>query len=78
MSLHFFSSINQSTSVYWRGDPNTKKAAPTSDNWPRNGALLKGTGPHNINGEDWMKDTGKGGGLLVVVVVFHPPSGFSF
>jgi len=40
--------------VFWRGDPKTRAAAPTSDNWPRNGAILKGTGPYRVGGEDWM------------------------
>lgn len=43
--------------VYWRGSPETGKSAPSNDNWPRNGALLKGTGPHFIKGENWMKVT---------------------
>jgi hypothetical protein len=43
--------------VFWRGDPKSRKSPPSNDNWPRNGALLKGTGPHSINGEDWFKVT---------------------
>ena len=30
---------------------------PTNDNWPRNGAILKGFGPIEVNGESWMKVT---------------------
>lgn len=45
------------TGMYWRGDPFTGNAAPSNDNWPRNGALLKGTGPHNAKGEDYFKVT---------------------
>jgi hypothetical protein len=46
-----------STGVYWRGDPNTGARAPTNDNWPRNGALLKGSGPFLVKGENWFKVT---------------------
>jgi hypothetical protein len=28
---------------------------PTNDNWPRNGALLKGTGPVVVNGQWYFK-----------------------
>ncbi len=41
--------------MFWRGNPETKASPPTSDNWPKNGALLRGTGPHNIGGEDYFK-----------------------
>lgn len=41
--------------MFWRGDPNTKQQPPSNDNWPRNGALLKGTGPHVVNGEKYFK-----------------------
>ncbi len=41
--------------MFWRGDPNTKQQPPSNDNWPRNGALLKGTGPHVVGGEKWFK-----------------------
>eukprot|EP01038_Epipyxis_sp_PR26KG_P010775 gene10775-14468_t len=41
--------------MFWRGDPTTKKSPPTNDNWPRNGALLKGSGPHVVAGENYFK-----------------------
>ena len=41
--------------MYWRGDPITGARNPTNDNWPRNGALLKGYGPIEARGEKWMK-----------------------
>jgi hypothetical protein len=41
--------------MFWRGDPATKASPPTSDNWPRNGALLQGTGPVVVNGEKYFK-----------------------
>ena len=40
--------------MYWRGDPSSSSRPPSNDNWPRNGAILKGTGPHHIKGENWM------------------------
>lgn len=43
--------------MFWRGDPFTNKSPPTNDNWPRNGALLKGTGPYHAQGERWFKVT---------------------
>jgi len=45
------------TGVFWRGDPTTGAPAPTGDNWPRNGSLLKGYGPYFVKGENWMKVT---------------------
>lgn len=42
------------TGMFWRGNPNTGARAPTDDNWPRNGALLKGT-RHEVNGEPWFE-----------------------
>ena len=33
------------TGMFWRGDPFSNASAPTNDNWPRNGALLRGFGP---------------------------------
>jgi len=41
--------------MYWRGDPVTKAPPPSNDNWPRNGALLQGTGPILVNGEEYFK-----------------------
>lgn len=41
--------------MYWRGDPFTGKGAPSNDNWPRNGALLRGTGPYEVRGEKYFK-----------------------
>jgi hypothetical protein len=41
--------------MYWRGDPFTGAAAPNNSNWPKNGAILKGTGPHSAKGEDHFK-----------------------
>ena len=41
--------------MFWRGDPNTGSAAPSNPAWPRNGAILKGLGPYEIKGEQWMK-----------------------
>lgn len=41
--------------MYWRGDPFTKARPPSNDNWPRNGALLRGYGPIDANGEAYMK-----------------------
>ena len=41
--------------MYWRGDPHTGKSAPTNDNWPRNGSVLKGEGPYLVRGENWLK-----------------------
>lgn len=44
------------TGMYWRGDPFTGASAPSNNNWPRNGALLRGTGPHNApSGEKYFK-----------------------
>jgi hypothetical protein len=45
------------TGVYWRGDPRTGAPAPSNANWPRNGAVLKGTGPYFVKGGNWMKVT---------------------
>jgi hypothetical protein len=41
--------------MFWRGDPFTGASAPTNDNWPRNGALLRGTGPYSARGEQYFK-----------------------
>ena len=41
--------------MFWRGDPNTKAQPPSNDNWPRNGALLEGTGPYVVDGEAYFK-----------------------
>ena len=41
--------------MFWRGDPTTKSQPPSSDNWPRNGALLEGTGPIVVDGESYFK-----------------------
>eukprot|EP01031_Cornospumella_fuschlensis_P032948 gene32948-39847_t len=44
------------TGMYWRGDPFTNKPPPSNDNWPRNGALLRGTGPYeDSKGEKYFK-----------------------
>lgn len=43
--------------MFWRGDPETKAAAPSNDNWPRNGALLQGSGPYVVDGEAYFKVT---------------------
>lgn len=43
--------------MFWRGDPNTKAQPPSNDNWPRNGALLEGTGPYVVGGEAYFKVT---------------------
>ena len=43
------------TGMFWRGDPATKASPPSNDNWPRNGALLQGTGPIVVNGESYFK-----------------------
>mmetsp|Transcript_8097 Transcript_8097/g.13467 ORF Transcript_8097/g.13467 Transcript_8097/m.13467 type:complete len:96 (+) Transcript_8097:49-336(+) len=43
--------------MFWRGDPESGKAPPTNDNWPRNGAILQGTGPHRFGNENFMKVT---------------------
>ena len=43
------------TGMYWRGDPVTKASPPTNDNWPKNGALLKGAGPIVVGGEKYFK-----------------------
>lgn len=40
--------------MFWRGDPTTGAQAPTNANWPKNGALLKGT-QQEINGEQWLE-----------------------
>jgi hypothetical protein len=41
--------------MFWRGDPFTKSRPPDNRNWPRNGALLQGTGPHIVNGTEYFK-----------------------
>jgi hypothetical protein len=41
--------------MFWRGDPATRAGPPSNDNWPRNGAQLRGTGPHTVNGEQFFK-----------------------
>jgi hypothetical protein len=41
--------------MFWRGDPFTGASAPSNDNWPRNGALLKGYGPFDAKGEKYFK-----------------------
>lgn len=41
--------------MFWRGDPTTGKSAPSNSNWPRNGSLLKGTGPHLVGGTAYFK-----------------------
>jgi hypothetical protein len=41
--------------MFWRGDPATKAPPPSSDNWPRNGALLEGEGPVVVEGEEYFK-----------------------
>ena len=41
--------------MFWRGDPVTNARPPSNDNWPKNGALLQGTGPHMIGGEEYFK-----------------------
>lgn len=41
--------------MFWRGDPQTGAKPPTNDNWPRNGALLEGTGPIIVDGELYFK-----------------------
>ncbi len=41
--------------MFWRGDPYSGKSAPSNDNWPRNGALLRGTGPYDVRGEKYFK-----------------------
>ena len=43
--------------MFWRGDPQTNAAPPSSENWPRNGALLQGTGPIVVGGEEYFKVT---------------------
>lgn len=42
--------------MFWRADPRGKTRAP-SDNWPRDGALLKGE-VHEVDGEKWLECTG--------------------
>lgn len=41
--------------MFWRGDPFTGGGPPSNDNWPRNGALLKGYGPFDAKGEKYFK-----------------------
>lgn len=41
--------------MFWRGDPYTNARPPDSNNWPRNGALLRGTGPYVVNGIEYFK-----------------------
>lgn len=41
--------------MFWRGDPKTRSNPPSNDNWPKNGALLRGTGPHIVGSEQWFK-----------------------
>lgn len=43
--------------MFWRGDPFTNLSPPTNDNWPRNGALLRGFGPYQVKGENYFKVT---------------------
>lgn len=47
--------LSSLTGMFWRGDPFTGSGPPTNDNWPRNGALLRGTGPYNARGEQYFK-----------------------
>ena len=51
--LHFLYFLFSSS--YLRGDPFTGKRAPTTENWPRNGAVLRGWGPYSAKGENWMR-----------------------
>jgi len=44
------------TGMFWRGDPIKKLSPPSNDNWPRNGAVLKGT-VHRVGDMDWLKVT---------------------
>ena len=41
--------------MFWRGDPATGAPPPTNDNWPKNGALLQGTGPIKVGAELYFK-----------------------
>lgn len=41
--------------MFWRGDPFTGSAPPSSSNWPRNGALLRGYGPLVAGSETYFK-----------------------
>ena len=41
--------------MFWRGDPRTNAPPPDGRNWPRNGALLRGSGPYVVNGIDYFK-----------------------
>ena len=54
LTISLFSSVFV-LGMYWRGDPVTKASPPSNDNWPRNGALLQGTGPILVDGEEYFK-----------------------
>mmetsp|Transcript_26712 Transcript_26712/g.44654 ORF Transcript_26712/g.44654 Transcript_26712/m.44654 type:complete len:127 (+) Transcript_26712:155-535(+) len=41
--------------MFWRGDPETGARPPSNDNWPKNGAILQGTGPHWVKGVAYFK-----------------------
>jgi hypothetical protein len=40
--------------MFWRGDPATRAAPPSNNNWPRNGALLRGV-VVEVNSKQWLK-----------------------
>ena len=41
------------TGMFWRADPRSGKKG-SMDNWPRDGAQLKGI-VHEVNGEQWLE-----------------------
>eukprot|EP00490_Sorites_sp_Unknown_P015470 CAMPEP_0114693542 /NCGR_PEP_ID=MMETSP0191-20121206/69179_1 /TAXON_ID=126664 /ORGANISM="Sorites sp." /LENGTH=68 /DNA_ID=CAMNT_0001987323 /DNA_START=119 /DNA_END=322 /DNA_ORIENTATION=+ len=41
------------TGMFWRADPRSGKKG-SMDNWPRDGAQLKGV-VHDVNGEKWLE-----------------------
>ncbi len=40
--------------MFWRPDPRSPKARAPSDNWPRDGAHLKGI-VHLVQGSKWLE-----------------------
>ena len=55
------------TGMFWRADPSGKTKLASNDNWPRDGARLRGE-PVEVNGEKWLKVSGvkqAGGGEWV-------------
>ena len=51
--FHLMKSAPGCTGMFWRADPRTGKKG-SMDNWPRDGAQLRGI-VHEVNGEKWLE-----------------------